>query len=137
MSEIKIILFSDLSEKEVSELRISAGYFVEIDYHPMESFPIINTITGKPFVCVNRELLVKVWRSIEIRKSKMVKFQFLIEKNDKGGYKAGDLNAERLHITTQEEFDQAKSGLFEWSPGFIGAGISVEEFNHRTDEALT
>lgn len=114
---------------------IKQGYWLQLEHGLMGFFPAIFADDRKRLVItLDKELIVKVWRMLSPRRSKIGENLFYVVKDLGVAYANIDDKemSEPDRYLTQEEFDQLTADEsarpFAWAPGLLGADMSEEDF---------
>jgi len=117
---------------------IKICYYLEIEHSCMGSFPAIISGTKRMVLCRDRDLLVKVWRILKPRSSRIVDNLYYIHKTQPVCYLAkcewGDNYSEPIKLLTESEYELLMNP-FDWGGMLIGAEISKDHFQKMIDES--
>lgn len=117
---------------------IKPCYYLMIVHGLMGFYPAVFNGTERMILCRDKELLEKLWRTLEPEKSKMDDELFYAHKTEPVCYPAkhhmGDEYSEPIQLLTEEEYELLMEP-FRWAPGLIGAGMSKEGFQKMIDDS--
>lgn len=102
---------------------LKTGYALLLKHGLMGTFPALYFDREEPVVCVDRQLLAKVWQKLPKREARILEMQLYVNVAEKIGFDVsiGD-QAEPLYILSEAEFEDRmnrEEEPFKWAPGLL------------------
>jgi len=134
--------FGEVMGRDLSGYKQVNAFFLELCHGLMGFFPALIAATEEVVVCLDKELLVKVAKTLPPRTCKQG--DFLMLANIKGSF-GFELNSRKkedapaLHILTESEFERRvkeEERPFKWAPGLVSNYMTKEEFLETLEAAM-
>lgn len=113
----------EVKEQGLTGYELKTGYLLILQHGLMGTFPALIAENEELFVCIDKQLLEKVWERLPKRPARVIELQMYVNNADGIGFNVGvGDRAEPISILSEERFAtiiENSEDVFKWAPGLI------------------